>query len=382
MKRFVTTLSAFFLVLGLGMVGVTAFEAHTINITGYVAQPDPGTCLLIIDEDFIDNNMDTIEEAAAMRIPQITSDHLVNDDTPFEPPLDPFAIPPLLNTTPPLRWNSSGFYPAGNNYFLPNEMVLLDTGQVDDEGIFSLPPDPPGIVYADMHLPAVGDYDDWIQKFARSHLTQEELDKIKGVKPLRNYDLRKLVHRECIGVVYDSDISINYVPNYGNLQGARYGLFGFKVHGVQLPGVLPEATSDTSLLSLWVEIKEVDPLGPVTVIQELVPQDQDADSVQITHAKIVGNQVQVFATSDRQDELDPPTLPPTLNVSIMTVPNVVADVHEGAPYPVDMDFISPSEGYKFVAELGVTPDFFTAAVGDTVTISSSQGGAYNVIILP
>ena len=37
--------------------------------------------------------------------------------------------------------------------------------------------------------------------------------------PLRNLDLFGLVGRSCVAVVYDSDISMNYMPVQANLQG-------------------------------------------------------------------------------------------------------------------------------------------------------------------
>ena len=86
---------------------------------------------------------------------------------------------------------------------------------------------------------------------------QDELDKIEGIVPLRNDDLEELVGRTCVAVVYDSDISINYDPINGNLQGGRHGLFAFTVDSVNLPGTIPESTSDTSLLDLWIEVESV-----------------------------------------------------------------------------------------------------------------------------
>ena len=47
----------------------------------------------------------------------------------------------------------------------------------------------------------------------------------------------------------------------GNLQGERNGLFSFKVLEVEVPGHLPEAKSDTSLLSVWLEIIEPQQAG-------------------------------------------------------------------------------------------------------------------------
>ena len=130
---------------------------------------------------------------------------------------------------PHLRWNQ----------FFPGDIVLLPAGEVDDEGIFALPANVPF---------DLGD-------FAAGVVPQDQLDKIPDVMPLRNQELVQLVGRTCVGVVYDSDISMNYEPINANLQGARLGLFTFTVLAVEVPGYLPEATSSSSLYSLWVRVE-------------------------------------------------------------------------------------------------------------------------------
>ena len=169
--------------------------------------------------------------------------------------------------------------------------------------------------------------------------------------------------------VYDSDISINYQPVYGNLQGARYGLFAFRVIGVQRPGVLPEAMSDTSLVSLWLEVLELppDPTAAVPYVAEV--QHNDPDSVQITLGVIGGSgtDVTVWATSDRQDQVPQPVL----NVSVG--PNSVHE--EVPPFSIDMTFNASLGRYEATVTAPVTP-----APGHIVTVSSSMGGAYNLTL--
>lgn len=58
------------------------------------------------------------------------------------------------------------------------------------------------------------------------------LDKIPDVTPLRATGLKMLVGKTVLAVVYDSDVSINYSPLNGNLQGANLGLVAFRVTGV------------------------------------------------------------------------------------------------------------------------------------------------------
>ena len=68
--------------------------------------------------------------------------------------------------------------------------------------------------------------------------SQERLDKIPDVRPLRALGLNRLIGTTVYAVVYDSDIGINYdlddplVVN-GNLQGETLGVVAFQVNGVR-----------------------------------------------------------------------------------------------------------------------------------------------------
>ena len=116
----------------------------------------------------------------------MTADFLVNDDMPTEV------------GNPPLRWNT----------MFPGDVVLLPSGQVDDEGWFALPDSTPFFSLED---------------FVEGTVPQSLLDKIEDVVPLRNQDLVELIGKTCVAVVYDNDISMNYgePPINANLQGAR-----------------------------------------------------------------------------------------------------------------------------------------------------------------
>ena len=199
-------------------------------------------CVVIIDEDGIDNDMRSIEAAAASH--DVTPDFLVNDDRPTEV------------GNPPLRWNE----------LFPGDIKLLPTGQVDDEGWFALPEATP-----------------WpIADFVAGTIPQNQLDKIPDVMPLRNRDLVRLVGKTCVAVVYDSDISINYSPLNANLQGARYGLFSFTVLAVEVPGSLQESNSSTTLYDLWLRV-EPPLIGDVPL--QVTIRDHEPDSIQITKAR-------------------------------------------------------------------------------------------------
>jgi hypothetical protein len=59
------------------------------------------------------------------------------------------------------------------------------------------------------------------------------LDKIPNVTPLRARGLKMLTGRTVLAVVYDGDVSINYSPLNGNLQGANLGLVALEVLDVR-----------------------------------------------------------------------------------------------------------------------------------------------------
>lgn len=59
------------------------------------------------------------------------------------------------------------------------------------------------------------------------------LDKIPNVTPLRARGLKMLTGKTVLAVVYDGDVSINYGPLDGNLQGANLGVVALEVLSVR-----------------------------------------------------------------------------------------------------------------------------------------------------
>lgn len=97
------------------------------------------------------------------------------------------------------------------------------------------------------------------------------LNEIPDVTPLRATGLKMLVGYKVIAVVYDSEISINYSPLEGNLQGANLGMVAFEVLSVS------ERTdgSDSDLPSVNIRILDVRSLsdfGLVLFSNAPVPQ--------------------------------------------------------------------------------------------------------------
>jgi len=181
--------------------------------------------LLVIDEDSIDNG----------NPPNDFSESDVNDQS----------------AAVGLRINLS--------YFQDNigERIDLYTGQVGDEGWFALKTIP----------------DSWkiagpTDRGSLNYLTpgpglgapvpdddrEVLLDALPDVTPLRAAGLAMLKGRTVVAVVYDNDISINYSPLKGNLQGANLGLVTFKVIDVKKR----TDGSSSSLPSVTIRILDAD----------------------------------------------------------------------------------------------------------------------------
>jgi hypothetical protein len=270
-----------------------------------------GVCVVIIDEDTIDNGHLNVEEAAAQH--KVQSDWLVNDDRPTE----------IGN--PWLRWNTD----------FAGDITILPGGQVDDEGWFALPKDTP-----------------WpVADFVAGIVPQSRLDKIKNVMPLRNQDLARMIGHTCVAVVYDSDISMNYLEINANLQGERYGLFAFKVLDAVLAGTRPESKSSTSLYDLRVRV-----LGPMTAgSQFLIPvHDHEPDAVAITLAQFRGGVLTVEATS-------------TFGKGSITTCSV-----DGALFEAPMQWQNGRFVLRFPSHVDLQ--------GRRVCVSTDHGGAYNSIV--
>lgn len=193
------------------------------DTTGCSCNPPAEAVLLVIDEESIDNG----------NPPNDFSDTDVNDQ---------LAEVGLRKT---LR------------YFEENvgDTIALFTGQVGDEGWHVLKT----ILSSWKNA---GPSDNGSQNFlsAGTGLGGGEddkevlLDKIPDVTPLRATGLKMLIGKTVLAVVYDGDVSINYSPLNGNLQGANLGLVAFDVIEVK------ERTdgSTSSLPRVTIAIRSVD----------------------------------------------------------------------------------------------------------------------------
>lgn len=167
-------------------------------------QPEGSAVLLVIDEESIDNG----------NPPNSFSDVDVNDQM------------AEVGVRTPLR------------YFEENVGRTIDlfTGQVGDEGWHALRTIP-------LSWRSAGPTDNGARNYllagpglgSRNQDDDREvlLDKIPNVTPLRATGQAMLIGSTVCAVVYDGDVSINYSPLNGNLQGANLGIVAFEVLGVR-----------------------------------------------------------------------------------------------------------------------------------------------------
>ncbi|HLP35617.1 hypothetical protein [Lacibacter sp.] len=120
-------------------------------------------------------------------------------------------------------------------YFQDNVGKTIDlyTGDVGDEGWHALKTIPSGWISTG---PTTNGTRNFLQAGPKLGGGEDDkeilLDKIPDVTPLRATGLSMLIGKTILAVVYDGDISINYSPLNGNLQGANLGIVAFDVLSV------------------------------------------------------------------------------------------------------------------------------------------------------
>ena len=124
-------------------------------------------------------------------------------------------------------------------------MIHLQTGEVGDEGWFA-----PQIAPESWDSYDAGG--DGLKAFFDGLVPQSLLDEIPDVMPLRATGLVGLEGGDYCAIVYDSDISINYDPILGNLQGETLGIAAFhvKVNGVNFQGNFSSSTLPTVFITV------------------------------------------------------------------------------------------------------------------------------------
>ena len=217
--------------------------------------------VLVIDEDSIDNGAAAIEELAFVQgLGGGDPATLVNDGIAAPGVRLALAIPAGVVTPANPSAVSTGTIigigaPGGTA-----EPLL--SGQIGDEGWFALQTIPGTWATAGPTADGLRNYILAGPGLGTGSNPEVLLDKVPDVLPLRSAELSALEGLTVCGVVYDGDISINFDPLQGSLQGANLGLIAFNVLdvGAPLPSVsvlsgvtiqvLPTSRVCDSLLSL------------------------------------------------------------------------------------------------------------------------------------
>lgn len=153
-------------------------------------------------------------------------------------------------------------------YFKDNvgEVITLYSGQVGDEGWFALKTIPNSWM-------ETGPTDNGLRNYltpgpglgASGDDPEVLLDEIPDVTPLRATGIKMLQGQTIYAVVYDSDISINYNPIEGNLQGANLGIVAFDVLDVTEISLVDDDSSTSDLPSVSIRIRDAMEIGDLTL---------------------------------------------------------------------------------------------------------------------
>src|SRR5690606_16754930 len=136
-------------------------------------------------------------------------------------------------------------------YFQDNvgEVINLYSGQVGDEGWFAPKTIPNSWINTG---PTTNGLQNYLTPGPGLGASGDDpeilLDEIPDVTPLRATGLKMLEGQTVYAVVYDSDISINYNPIEGNLQGANLGIVAFDV--LNVTERTDGSTSDLPIISI------------------------------------------------------------------------------------------------------------------------------------
>lgn len=143
--------------------------------------------------------------------------------------------------------------------------IDLYTGQVGDEGWFALKNIPNRWVNAGPTDNGAKNYLTPGPGLGSPNIDDDRevlLDEIPLVAPMRATGLKMLVGSKVLAVVYDSDISVNYSPLEGNLQGANLGLVAFEVLEVK-PRI---GGSDSDLPVVTIRILNIESISQFGIV--------------------------------------------------------------------------------------------------------------------
>ena len=136
--------------------------------------------------------------------------------------------------------------------------VALLSGQTGDEGWFAISCVPRRWLQGDSGDECLSGAEraQAMNAFRTGAVSQDALDEVPDVRPLRALGLTELEGQAVCAVVYDSDVSVNYEDSspftLGDLQGATYGIVAFTV----LDTVQLAEFSSSSLPEVQVRIED------------------------------------------------------------------------------------------------------------------------------
>jgi hypothetical protein len=187
--------------LAASLLLITACEKALMNNTDTSATSfSSAPIVLVIDEESIDNG----------NPPNNFSETEVNDQL------------ATVGLRQPLR------------YFQNNvgREIELFTGEVGDEGWHAIKTIPGSWINAGPSGNGTRNFLEAGPGLGRNG-TEDLLDKIPDLTPLRATGLKMLIGQTIIAVVFDSDVAINYSPLNGSLKGANLGLVALEVKEVR-----------------------------------------------------------------------------------------------------------------------------------------------------
>lgn len=164
-------------------------------------------------------------------------------------------------------------------YFVKNKgkTIWLYTGEVGDEGWFAPKTIPDSWKNVGPTKNGTLNFFDGMNK------SEELLDKIPDVTPLRATGLTMLKGATVYAVVYDSDISINYDPLNGSLKGETLGVVALTVMDV----VKRTDGSSSSLPKVAVRIEDVGQVSqrPISLFSNAPEPKSSSEPMDITPPK-------------------------------------------------------------------------------------------------
>ena len=176
-------------------------------------------CVIIMDDEALDTDLSGVQDAASDCNAVGSSDELLNEDGAAE---ENYEL---------LPWSADCV--SSTEYW-------VESGQVDDEGMFLFPaydPDDPYIYFYDSEPRE--EYIPWLKNYLLGTLSNihsdhtKIMEKVIGIKPARNTDIALLKDNYdlCMAIVKESDVSLNYdAGEYNaNLQGKYRGQFYFDI---------------------------------------------------------------------------------------------------------------------------------------------------------